>query len=259
MDDSKDVQKTDDLSKTLDAHSIRTNPFGRNISGDRAYRRAERLAAAIHILTNHIPIEEPSRQKAREASIHLLSVLLGLRDKMRVSTSPSLHTAQALIRELISLMRVLSVAGYLSLHNTGAVTEALDELGNFLVISQRSGLSESLAFSKDELLDIREGNIEYTPRTAVRRAPQGSIKDMTPIKDTSRTADTISSTGGSDTRAQAVIEVLRSQGEIGIKDISANLPEYSEKMVQRELSRLIVLGRVRKSGFKRWSRYTFVR
>src|SRR3989344_2340881 len=251
MDENKDAQRTNDLSKTLDTSSIRTNPFGRNVSGDRAYRRAERLVAAIHILTGHVPENEPARLEARRLSVKLLSDLLDLRDEMRAPASLPLHTAQALIR-------ILSLAGYLSLQNTNAVTEALDELGNFLVLSQRTGLSESVSFSKDELLDIRDGSVEHASRTSGGRSPQEFVKDTGLIKDTSRTSDKTSSGTGFDTRSQAVIEVLKSQGELGIKDISSNLPEYSEKMVQRELARLIGQGRVKKSGFKRWSRYALI-
>jgi len=64
--------------------------------------------------------------------------------------------------------------------------------------------------------------------------------------------------GTLDRRAQAVLEILKSQGTIGIRDIASNFPEYSEKMIQRELARLIALGRVKKIGFKRWSKYSFV-
>ena len=259
MDETKDVQRTNDLSKTLDASSIRTNPFGRNVSGDRAYRRAERLVAAIHILTGHVSEQEPARLEARRLSVKLLSDLLDLRDEMRAPASLPLHTAQALIRELISLMRILSLAGYLSLQNTNAVTEALDELGNFLVLSQRTGLSESVSFSKDELLDIRDGSVEHASRTSGGRSPQEVVKDTILIKDTLRTSEKTPSSTGFDRRSQAVVEVLKSQGELGIKDISSNLPEYSEKMVQRELARLIGQGRVKKSGFKRWSRYALIR
>src|SRR3989344_6011719 len=87
-----------------------------------------------------------------------------------------------------------------------------------------------------------------------------NIKDETTLKDISRTKELGTETQQTlDRRSRAVLETLKNQGTIGIKDISSNLPEYSEKMVQRELAHLIALGRVKKMGFKRWSRYAFVR
>ena len=270
MDGRKDIQKADYLSKFLDNQVIRTNPFGRNASGERAYRRAERLVAAVHILTNHVPTEGPARSEARRAGVGLLSNLLALRDEMRVSESSAFRVVQASVRELISLVRVLSISGYVSFQNASTVIEALDELGNFLMASQRSTLSESVTFSKDDLLG---GDGLSTHATSLRKPALGaqvshgpsrgsvpSLKDKAASKGSSRTAGQMSDTDETlNRRAQTILGILKSQGIIGIKDISSNLPEYSEKMIQRELAHLIVLGRVKKSGFKRWSKYAFVR
>ena len=256
MDGSRDMQKTDNLAQFLDGYVVRTNPFGRNSSGERAYRRAERLVAALHILTNHVPSQEPARSEARRVSLGLLSNLLALRDEMRVSVSPAFRAVQASVRELISLVRALSTSGYISFQNAGTVIEALDELGNFLMASQRSSLSESVTFSKDDLLGVHDPVIHPTPARATSsgaRFRRVSDKTRRSIKDKMSDMN-----GTLDRRAQAVLEILKSQGTIGIRDIASNFPEYSEKMIQRELARLIALGRVKKIGFKRWSKYSFV-
>jgi len=167
-------------------------------------------------------------------------------------------------------VRVLSISGYVSFQNASTVIEALDELGNFLMASQRSTLSESVTFSKDDLLG---GDGLSTHATSLRKPALGaqvshgpsrgsvpSLKDKAASKGSSRTAGQMSDTDETlNRRAQTILGILKSQGIIGIKDISSNLPEYSEKMIQRELAHLIVLGRVKKSGFKRWSKYAFVR
>lgn len=53
----------------------------------------------------------------------------------------------------------------------------------------------------------------------------------------------------------AIIEVLRTSADLGIKEIAVNLPEYSEKMIQRELADLVAAGTVRRVGIRRWSKY----
>ena len=234
----------------------------------RAYRRAERLTAALHLLTNHVPFQEPSRVEIRRVGVQLLSNLLDLRDEMRVSTSPAFRAVQASVRELISLVRVLSTSGYISLQNASIVVETLDELGNFLTVSQRSTLSESVTFSKDELLGTEGSGMSLMPvrksasetdKSQVQGRRMGQIiKDRKSIKDISRTDDKGQHIEQAlDRRGLAILDILRSQGVIGIKDIASNLPEYSEKMIQRELVRLVSLNRVKKIGFKRWSKYAF--
>ena len=254
MDNTRDMQKSDQISRFLDNRAVRTNPFGLNISGERAYQRAERLTVALHLLTNHIAESEPSREATRKAGIDLLSSVLDLRDEMRSPRSGHFRSSVSLIRQLISLVRTLCISGFISPHNADIVVESLDELGNFLNASQRSTLSESVVLNKNDLVS---GSIEGTAVS--------DIKDKHDVKDrkqstgaSSMRQDAVNSSVELIRRESAIIEVLRSKGQLGIKDISSNLPEYSEKMIQRGLAHLTAQGRVKKEGSKRWSRYALV-
>jgi hypothetical protein len=259
MDEIRDTQKTDSISRFIDAHSVRTNPFGENRAGERAYRRSERIVAAVHLLTNHIDPNEPVSSAIRGSGLSLLNAMLELRSEMRSSRSELFGKVQAHIRHMISLVRVLTVSGYVSMQNATTMVEALDELGNFMTAAQRSALSESISVSRDDLLDVRSGRLG---------APARSVKDM---KDSisgpstsaqslhGRMSDTSTEGVGQITaRSQSILDTLHAGGSMGIKDICSNLPEYSEKMIQRELSDMVAMGKVVKSGLKRWSKYSVV-
>jgi hypothetical protein len=266
MDDIRDSRKPDSLLRFLDNHTVKTNPFGQNTSGEKAYRRAERLVAALHLLTAHVQESEPVKHSIRAKAIKLLSDILALRDEMRVPNSSRIHATQITIRELISLTRLLAVSGVVSTQNADVIVEAEDELGNFLQVSQRSPLSESTVISREGLLSAvtpekRTGSLlkDRLPRAINQKdmvlsdnTDETSIKDRQ--KDTSNFPSSRTDKLGA--RAQAIIGVLKSGGEIGIRDISSNLPEYSEKMIQRELASLVPAGVVKKVGLKRWSRYS---
>jgi len=256
MDSRKDIQKTENISHFVDKQTIKTQPFGDNKMGERAYRRAERLVAAIHLLTNHIDSNEPIRRTVRERSAALLGDILGIRDEMRTVGSPKVYSIEASIRNLISLVRILAVSGFVSFENADILTDALDDLGSFMETSKRSVLSESVRFSREDLIDVRE-----PVRDSIK-----DIKDIRNIKDTRDVKDI--STGPIRVRDQkdsqinrrmeGILETLRGGAILGIKEIAVNLPEYSEKMIQRELADLIALGRVTKVGFRRWSKYALV-
>ena len=254
MEIKKDIQKTEKISHFVDKQTIKTQPFGDNKMGERAYRRAERLVAAIHLLTNHIDPDEPIRRTIRERSSEILGDILGIRDEMRTVGSQKVYSIEASIRQLISLVRILAVSGFVSFENADILTDALDDLGSFMETSRRSVLSESVRFSHDDLVDVRDSSRETIK----------DIKDIRNIKDTNivKDADTtpIHVRDQKDIqinhRMEAILETLRgSQETLGIKEIAVNLPEYSEKMIQRELADLITMGRVTKVGFRRWSRY----
>ncbi len=147
---------------------------------------------------------------------------------------------------------MLAVSGLVSSQNAQIIIEALDELGNFANVSKRSPLSEGVAFSKEDLLDVAShGSVKDIKD--IRR-----IKDNDTVKDIHAATDTSPIQKDTSVRKQGILDVLRSGRELGIRDIAASLPEYSEKMIQRELLSLILDGKVKKLGFKRWSKYSIV-
>lgn len=250
MDESNDRQRSTQLSQFFDAQSVQTSPFGANQSADRAYRRAERILAALYLITNHIPSTELLRTSIRAEALTMLERMFSLRDDMRAIDSNHLEACQVSIRYLISLVRMLSVAGFVSTQNTNIVIEGLDELGNFLSVSKGSSLSENISLSRKDLLDIHG-----VPIRDIKDSP--AIKDRLHIKDKARMSDKVTNSDGLSVRELSIMGILRTGGELGIKDIAANLPEYSEKMIQRDLVGLVSTGRVKKTGLKRWSRYSF--
>ncbi len=256
MDDIKDIQKTESLSRFLDTQTVRVNPFGANRAADRAYRRSERIAAGIHLLTNHIDSKESLRNSVRNQSTALLAAALTVRYEMRSTHSGPVIEMLGVIRHLISLVRLLAISGFASTQNVAAIVEALDELGNFVQVSQRTHFSESIVIHRDDLLDTATMPVRQTGAT--KDIKDGSIKGHSDdTKDTvGEVVKDVQSNRQSSVRTNSILEVLRSEGSLSIKDICSQLPEYSEKMIQRELLALVEGKRVSKVGLKRWSRYS---
>lgn len=252
----KDTSSPAAVLNILDNTSLRTNPFGANISGDNAYKRAERISAALHLVTNHVPETEALRTQIRESALSLLDSILELRSGFRAPVSEKGQVAQATLRRLITLVRLLAIAGYISAQNASALSEALDELGSLLVVAQKSGLAEQITISRDDLVPRTTTVPAPKPRREVVHEP-----DMTVVpvkKETSYVSDQSLKNVPVDARAERILDILKMGGVLGIRDISLNLPQYSEKMIQRELADLVDAGRVRKSGEKRWSRYQLI-
>jgi len=161
-------------------------------------------------------------------------------------------------------MRLLSVGGYISSQNVDSITQALDELPTFLATSQRSNLSESVSINHDDLVDVRDVGIRSIPRISEEKSKKDITDSINRTRMVNRAvtsdgANNVSDAGNKlSLRSQAILEVLRTGGELAIRDVASNLPEYSEKMIQRELALLVETGRVKKTGLKRWSRYSMV-
>lgn len=259
MDSQKDTQKFEGIVKFVDSQSTKTNPFGENRVGERAYRRSERISAALFLLTSHLSDNEPLKSRVREASLSLLSDVLALRDEMRSFNSERITALKVSIRELISLCRILAVSGFVSFQNAAVISEALDELSGFLLASQRSTLSETASFSREDFIDVREASapasravreLSHKGDSLVKDVSFSETNSVPDKQDESKRRDKNTSA-----RTSAILEVLRVGGSLGIRDVASNLPEFSEKMIQRELADLVQKGVVTKTGLKRWSRY----
>lgn len=249
--DLKDTSEVQNVLVILDSNQIRTNPFGSNVTGNTAYKRAERIVAAVYLITNHVHESDPVKVSVRNRGIELLRSILDLKASMRASGSESVHDALSLIRELISMIRLLAVSGHVSAQNAGLLIEALDELGSLFSTAQKSSLAEQFALTRTDLMpmsDTHEAPVVHTASDSPqRKAPKVSRGDGSRPPSEGREVNAA--------RSGQIVDILRAGGILGIKDIAANLPQYSEKMIQRELALLVTQNRVKKMGAKRWSRY----
>ena len=61
-----------------------------------------------------------------------------------------------------------------------------------------------------------------------------------------------------DARQSRIIKLVKDSHEVMVKDITIHFPGLSEKTLQRELVALVVKGVLKKTGERRWSRYSLV-
>ncbi|HET8581592.1 MAG TPA: hypothetical protein VFL98_03995 [Candidatus Paceibacterota bacterium] len=244
----KDMKDIKDLIPSFEA---KTDPFGRSSSVDYAYKRSERIVSAIYLVTNHVPETEPLRIRLRSLGHQLLDSVIGLANGFRAGEGSVL----ARVREGVTLVRLLQVAGFISGGNAQILAGALDELGQFLTSAGHSSLSDRLQLERADLMPIA-AEAPQQPAAPRRIAiPRREPAQKRPPAAPGRTVQT----EVHDERRTLIMDILRQSGPLGIKDITAQTPGVSEKTVQRELSALIQEGTVKKEGEKRWSTYALSR
>ncbi len=232
--------------------SIFNNIFEKDIRRVFIYKKAERLAKALHLIA-------PAFSESASLRNRIDAIAIGLVDAAVLA--PGIART-ALSRELLALSSVLSIArtgGLLSAMNAELIAHEahvlLQEVAAYeeprLFLDEAPTLSgiAKTALKKDTSERTVSHQIFSVPaRTAPRKtAPsnKGHLKDTTgtvqsPIKD----------------RREAVMSVIQNKGKVSIKDISTLIRGVSEKTIQRELSALIETGIVVKQGERRWSTYS---
>lgn len=229
--------------------SIFANIFEKDIRRVFIYKKAERLAKAIHLIA-------PAFAGSMSLRNRIDTIAIGLVDAAILS--PAVARA-ALSRELLALSSFLSMArtsSLLSSMNAEIIAHEahilLQEVAAYeeprLHLDEAPTLSDiAKSASKREILQSPKSNF-VVPKRNVRPASstgKGHIKDIIAVGDIHMKD-----------RREAVMSVIRSKGSANIKDISTLIRDVSEKTIQRELISLIEAGMVVKQGERRWSTYS---
>ncbi|HEX2792622.1 MAG TPA: hypothetical protein VHO23_02810 [Candidatus Paceibacterota bacterium] len=230
---------------------IFSNVFDKDIRRVYIYKKAERLAKAIHLIAPGFRNSAALREK-----LDLIAV--GLVDG---ATLPPVAARQALSRELLSLSSILSIArsgGILSPMNADFIAREahhlLEEVALYeeprLALDESPTLAALARASQDSARPQAAGNRPATTTAVAHGALGGSPSD-----NGQNIGHAMSDTSGRNARRDAIISVLKEKGPSYIKDISTVIRDVSEKTIQRELAALVSAGTVTREGERRWTTY----
>jgi DNA-binding transcriptional ArsR family regulator len=237
------LRNTDDFVLDKDIFS---NIFDKDIRRVYIYKKAERLAKALHMITPAFAGAPALKDRIDRIAVALVDAALEAPGAARV----------ALSHELLTLSSMLSVARTGSLLSTMNADLIAREARLLL---QEVALYEEprLAFDESPTLAgiarasaARPQSIKAPARTASPKADKGHIGH---ISDKSSAAP---AARGNASRREAVLAVVREKGQVYIKDISTRIRGVSEKTVQRELQALVKEGVLAKQGERRWTLYS---
>lgn len=222
--------------------SIFNNIFEKDIQRVFMYKKAERLAKAIHLIA-------PAFAEAPSLRNRIDAIAVGLVD---AAILPPSAARTALSRELLTLSSVLAIA------RTGSLLSPM----NADLISKETHflLQEVAAYEEPRLAlddvpslsDLAKSTVKQRPaNTAVaesqREAPRSQPAKLAEV-----------SKGHVKDRREAILSFIASKEAASIKDIARMVRGVSEKTVQRELALLVSEGVLAKKGERRWSLYSVV-
>jgi DNA-binding transcriptional ArsR family regulator len=228
---------------------IFSNIFEKDIRRVYIYKKAERLAKAIHLVA-------PAFHNSPALRNRVDTIAVGLVD---AATLPPIAAREALSRELLALSSVLSIArvgGLLSAMNSDLIAREAHQLLQEIATYEEPRLFMEAAPTLAALFKSAEAvghtRAEHQPPSNVSSNPVRPTSATPSVKDTK---GHISDKPANSSRREAVLAVIRSKGPSYIKDISTVIRDVSEKTIQRELSSLVAEGLLVKSGERRWTTY----
>lgn len=249
--DSMSVKKRENdsgISNLVLEKSIFSNVFDKDIRRVYIYKKAERIAKALHLIA-------PAFKASRQLSDRFDRVGLALID---ASVLPPSDAREALARELLTLSSLLALArsgGHLSPMNADIIST---EAGNLL---QEIAAYEDPKVLMDEMPSLASLS-KTLPRPEAKAVPsefQISVPTKPAVsKGHDKGHSSVAPAPAKGGRRDALLSMLRTKGPSYIKDLSTMFRDVSEKTIQRELQALVQEGVIKKSGERRWTTYAIV-
>jgi DNA-binding transcriptional ArsR family regulator len=243
---SKSLSKERGFDSFVLDKGIFSNVFGKDIKRVYIYKKAERLARALHLISPAFSRSLVLARRTEEIAIALVDA----------AVLPPNEACPALSRELLALSSLLAVA------RTGSL---LSPMNADLIAREAHVLLEEVATYEEPRLSFETvPTLAEIAKAAPRQLPQRGAKEEKREPQKREVAPAISKGHLSDipvhsSRREAILSVLEQKGPSYIKDISTVVREVSEKTIQRELQALVGAGKVTKEGERRWTRYSIVR
>jgi len=207
--------------------------------------KSEKLASAIYLVTSFFSDLEPLKWKLRTLASELVSLGVSLNDG-------KLKDREVIISEVRNL--ILRVGKYFSVaRNVGLVSTDNNNLMQEELKKYTGTLDRPASFSDFLRTEPTKLKIEEAGETLMI---SDKIEQKPPEKPL-RVFGAVSVKKNS--RQSIIIGVLKRKKEIMIKDVSSLISGCSEKTIQRELSNMVHTGVLKKTGEKRWSRYSLAR
>lgn len=248
----KDGQK--DSIKDTTAMPAPLVPLWRDGSG--LYTKINKLITALYMVTDIMDREEPLRNKLRTLGVEILSDTF-----TKVQARPG-HMSKCLfdIDELLSLLDIASAVNMISEMNCNILKKEFSKLKQSITQDNPVWLEEFFG---------RENSIGHDKQTGAKIGVQRggtlmkALSDKIPSLSGSKLAHVSKNNFDAlkKQRRDLILKTIKDKPNgISIKDIMLALrnlsEECGEKTLQRELVSMVNDGVLKKSGEKRWSRYS---
>ncbi|MEX2563759.1 MAG: hypothetical protein WD312_01395 [Candidatus Paceibacterota bacterium] len=251
------------------------------------YKKTEKIATAIYLVTDLLDHEEPLHWSLRENVTYLLNLLVSLRDTVDTRSNTKNACRNKLI-DLITQINVATSAGLISQMNGSVLVRELNTLADRidqLSIDSvggphlddaffKSSDSENVASAPDQgrrHASVNKPALKSEPLNggsalaSSQASKQGVDNPQIQGGNTDSASSEVTRSKGTkpavqakkNKRQRAILHLIKEKGEVSVRDVATVIADCSEKTLQRELMALVDEGVLQKSGKRRWTRYSF--
>lgn len=249
-----------ETEKTLSVDSMQNEQvlasfFEKDASFFFAYKKTEKLASAIYMVTNLFSDNEPMKWVLRKKISDLVSFILNYKDVPESGMSDFANNAKTRVLELVSMLEISSLGGLISKMNFSILKQEFLNLLGVFDSSDDTKRGVSFGSIPKNFFDVSDPvyvKSFYKSHTLDKQNDSRTVSSVVP-KDINREDLSVPKRSN---RQNIIIGLLKKKKELTIKDIALVIRDCSEKTIQRELISLISSGVIKRNGERRWSKYS---
>jgi hypothetical protein len=267
MDKDKDKNKEQDSQTSVGFPEKKQEVlsfFSKNPDFVFMFKKTEKLVTAVYLVTNLFDNSEPMKWSLRNLANDILSQTLDYKDVVVGNKTDFTDSLSAKILQIVSMLQIASRSGLVSVMNFSILEQEFAGVVKYLEEQKKSGKENpSQTLSTSFFFVQKPVESSQNPITKNSEEVQNDFNEIPsksqgiPIKDTNSVSD---KSGIKKTNRQSLIlSLLKKKSDLSIKDIALIIQGCSEKTVQRELISLIDAGLVKRTGERRWSKYSLIK
>ena len=226
------------------------------------FKKTEKLASAVYMVTSLMSENEPIKWTLRKKVSDLLSLTIKYKDIGDSEQPDFVYEVRTHVLEIVSLLEISYHGKLISGMNFTVLKQEfshlLDTFGtsngapkqafntsipqDFLEVEEQENLSKNREY-------IRENTSHFHAVSRPSFTQINTLKDRGEMHPQTELLKRSS-------RQNLILNLLKKKKEITIKDVAQVIKGCSEKTLQRELNSFISMGVLKRSGVRRWSKYS---
>lgn len=214
------------------------------------YKKTEKLASAVYMVTGLFSDSEPMKWTLRKKISDLVSFIINHKESKSSEHLNFVHNSKVKILEFVSLLEISHKGNLISEMNFSILKQEFLNLVNALENSNIMSGEKEISKSFFDVSDPQnlQNRGAFSGQISHPKTPALKDKNLPIAKDEFKRTN----------RQTIIINLLKKRKDLTIKDISEVIKDCSEKTIQRELIYLMNAGAVKRTGERRWSKYSLV-
>lgn len=210
-------------------------------------QKTQKIVSALYLITDLIKDSDGIKWEIREEGISLVSSALISNTTYPIEKEHAVRLFLLSAEKLITFLNICLISSIISEMNARIVIKELEGVVNILKRESKDTHPPGYILSDTFFAgDIIEKDNKGQKDNVSSDAPN-NLKDIEKVSAPSASS-----------RKQNIIDLLKKDSNLTIKDFAKVIKDCSEKTIQRELISLVRDGVVKRQGERRWSTYSLV-